>query len=243
MRPELLLRLYPRAWRERYGEELSALIQTQSPLGLGAWLDLLRGALAAHLHPLAARPAIALRLTMWLPLVAASVAAAMVFINFSSGRPATDWRIWLPPSLLQDLIRSPFSNISPTLSEAEALEEPRVRFFMFRAEELNDFALLMARGWLRLALGAVLVLVGIGSLYAYRAQGPESPPFIGAVLALLPLVTLIALILVAASAFSRSAGRSVGPRRVEAVVKLAGLRDRGALTEDEFQREKQRLLA
>ena len=35
MRPELLLRLYPRAWRERYGEELSALIETQSPLGLG----------------------------------------------------------------------------------------------------------------------------------------------------------------------------------------------------------------
>jgi len=30
---------------------------------------------------------------------------------------------------------------------------------------------------------------------------------------------------------------------VEAVAKLAGLRDRGALTEDELQREKQRLLA
>ncbi len=56
-------------------------------------------------------------------------------------------------------------------------------------------------------------------------------------------VTLVALILVAARAFSRSAGRSVGPRRVEAVAKLAGLRDRGALTEDELQREKQRLLA
>jgi hypothetical protein len=29
---------------------------------------------------------------------------------------------------------------------------------------------------------------------------------------------------------------------VEALAKLADLRDRGALTEDEFQREKQRLL-
>jgi hypothetical protein len=76
-----------------------------------------------------------------MPLLAVSFAAAMVFINFSSGRPDVDWRVWLPPSLLQDLIRSPFSNISPTLSEAEALEEPRVRFFMFRAEDLNDFAL------------------------------------------------------------------------------------------------------
>ena len=97
---------------------------------------------------------------------------------------------------------------------------------------------------LRLALGAVLVvLLGIGSLCAYRAQGPESPQFIGVALALLPLVTLIALILVAAWAFSRTAGRSVGLRRVEALAKLADLRDRGALTEDECQREKRRLLA
>ncbi len=96
---------------------------------------------------------------------------------------------------------------------------------------------------LRLALGAVLVvLVGIGSLYAYRAQSPDSPPFVGVVLALLPLFALIALILVAAWAFSRSVSRSSGPRRVEALAKLADLRDRGALTEDEFQREKQRLL-
>lgn len=97
---------------------------------------------------------------------------------------------------------------------------------------------------MRLALVAVLVvLVGIGSLYAYRAQGPESPQFIGVVLALLLPLTLIALILLAASAFSRSAGRSGGLRRVEALTKLADLRDRGALTDDEFQREKQRLLA
>jgi hypothetical protein len=188
MRPELLLRLYPRAWRDRYGEELLALIETQRPLGLGAWLDLLRGALVAHLHPLTAdrdaarssmmfaRPAIALRLTMWLPLVAVSVAAAMVFINFSSGRPATDWRVWLPPSLLQDLIRSPFSNISPTLSEAEALEEPRVRFFMFRAEELNDFALHLEM--LVVAFVAALVWVLLWAVVARRLAS-RSPPLGG----------------------------------------------------------------
>lgn len=97
---------------------------------------------------------------------------------------------------------------------------------------------------LRLALAALLVvLVGIGSLYAYRAQGPGDPPFIGVLLPLLPLVALIALILVAARAFSRSAGRSAGPRRIEALAKLADLRDRGVLSEEEFQREKQHLLA
>jgi hypothetical protein len=101
---------------------------------------------------------------------------------------------------------------------------------------------------LRLALVAVLVvLVGIGSLYAYRAQVPgaqmpDSPQAIGNVLILLPLLALIALNFLAASTFSRSAGRSPGLRRVDALAKLADLRDRGALTENEFQREKQRLL-
>lgn len=97
---------------------------------------------------------------------------------------------------------------------------------------------------LRLALAVVLVVViGIASLYAYRAQGPGSSPLIGDLLALLPLFALLALIIVAARAYSRSVSRSAGPRRVEALAKLAELRDRGVLNEEEFQREKQRLLA
>ena len=153
MRPELLLRLYPRAWRERYGEELLALIETQSPLGLGTWLDLLRGALAAHLHPLAARPAIALRLTRWVPLVAVFAAATLLF-DFWFGRPG-DWRVWLPPGLIQELLRSPFSNISPTMAEAEALEGPRVLYFTFIVEELDDFILHL--GMLVFAFAAALM--------------------------------------------------------------------------------------
>jgi hypothetical protein len=45
-----LLRLYPRAWRERYGDEMLALLEGQpaSPLD---HFDLIRGALDAHLHP------------------------------------------------------------------------------------------------------------------------------------------------------------------------------------------------
>jgi hypothetical protein len=45
-----LLRLYPRAWRDRYGDELLALLEDRpaSPLDL---LDLIRGALDARLHP------------------------------------------------------------------------------------------------------------------------------------------------------------------------------------------------
>lgn len=155
MRPELLLRLYPRSWRERYGEELLALIETQRPLGLGAWLDLLRGALVAHLHPLAAdrdatrssmmiaQPAIALRLIRWVPLVAVWIAAAMGLIGFSSWRGVDDWRIWLPPSLLQEFIRSPFSSIAPTAAEAQALEDPRVRFWAPITEQLDALTLVL----------------------------------------------------------------------------------------------------
>ena len=46
------LALYPSAWRERYGEEMSALLEESAP-NLAATLDLARGALLAHLHPLA----------------------------------------------------------------------------------------------------------------------------------------------------------------------------------------------
>lgn len=48
-----LLLLYPAAWRERYGAELEALLEDSTP-SLGITLDLLRGALLAHLRPLQA---------------------------------------------------------------------------------------------------------------------------------------------------------------------------------------------
>src|SRR5205823_5274812 len=86
-----------------------------------------------------ARPAIALRLTRWVPLVGV-FAAAIVFFDFWFGR-AGDWRVWLPPGFIQDLLRSPFSNISPTMAEAEALEGPRVLYFAHLVEGVNDFTL------------------------------------------------------------------------------------------------------
>ncbi len=44
-----LLRLYPRAWRERYGDEMLALLEAQ-PASIFDQLDLILGALDAHLH-------------------------------------------------------------------------------------------------------------------------------------------------------------------------------------------------
>ena len=54
----------------------------------------------------------------------------------------------------------------------------------------------------------------------------------------LPLFILIALIVLAASLFSRSSRT----HRYDALSRLADLRDRNAITEEEFQKEKRRLL-
>ena len=45
-----LVRLYPGAWRRRYGEEMEALLEARRP-GARVRLDLLRGAFDAWLHP------------------------------------------------------------------------------------------------------------------------------------------------------------------------------------------------
>jgi hypothetical protein len=50
-----LLRLYPRAWRDRYESEMLAIIETDS-LPWRTRLDLLRGALDAHVHPVRPPP-------------------------------------------------------------------------------------------------------------------------------------------------------------------------------------------
>ena len=48
MRPETLLRLYPRAWRERYGEEFLATIGPEA-LGPQQVIDMVSGAIDAWL--------------------------------------------------------------------------------------------------------------------------------------------------------------------------------------------------
>lgn len=45
-----LVRLYPRAWRERYGAELDDLLANRA-VGFAGGIDLIRGALDAHRHP------------------------------------------------------------------------------------------------------------------------------------------------------------------------------------------------
>jgi hypothetical protein len=62
-----LLRLYPAAWRARYGEEMLAILEAR-PVGLRGRLDLVRGALDVNLHP--DRPS-------WLPAYASLAGGAL----------------------------------------------------------------------------------------------------------------------------------------------------------------------
>jgi hypothetical protein len=86
------LRLYPRAWRERYGDELEAVLETDG-LGMRSRLDLIRGAVDARLHPAVPSP---------LPVVAALSASAFAVahaIALGTEPVPTDWPGYLEPAL------------------------------------------------------------------------------------------------------------------------------------------------
>lgn len=84
--------LYPRAWRDRYGDELEELLETGA-IDVRTRLDLLRGAVDAHLHPARRSP---------LPVVAALTASALATahaIVLAAQPVATDWPGYLEDSL------------------------------------------------------------------------------------------------------------------------------------------------
>jgi hypothetical protein len=102
-REERLLRLYPRAWRERYGEEFAELLReslADGRGGLGLTLDVWRGALEAH-RDAALSPqgrAIALLTACWIPLFPQGL-VALGFLAFDA--PVRSWfvALYLPEAL------------------------------------------------------------------------------------------------------------------------------------------------
>jgi hypothetical protein len=98
-----LLRLYPRPWRERYGAEFE-LVLRGTPPGPGTIVDVVRGALDAHVRSLRPGPLIRLALLAlgaiaigWLNFHATDdvqpVAAALLVFGFGFGahRPGAAW--------------------------------------------------------------------------------------------------------------------------------------------------------
>jgi ATP-dependent Zn protease len=72
----------------------------------------------------------------------------------------------------------------------------------------------------------------------YSPEAPGVGNVFPILVSLVPLLVLIALILLAASALARARG----PQRFDALARLGELREKGVLTEEEFQHEKRRIL-
>ena len=160
MKRHHLLRLYPRAWRERYGEELSAQLETQRPLRIGVVADLVRGALDAHLHPLRRdnstirsshvidRRMVAARATAaWSPVAAVAIAAVMVLMDFWQGHVIWYRLVGFPK---EGYVVLAWYQTSPDGSSW-------VRFFPF--DELYDLALHLAM--LAVALAGALIFAAV----------------------------------------------------------------------------------
>jgi hypothetical protein len=158
MKRQLLLRLYPRAWRERYGEELSAQLEAQRPLRIGVVADLVRGALDAHLHPLRRdnstlrisnmdRRTIAARAAVvWSPVAAVGAAAVLLLIDFWEGH-----MVWYR------LVGWPSGQGFITLFWYRSEGSSNVRFFPF--DEWYDLALHFAM--LAFALTGALIFAAV----------------------------------------------------------------------------------
>ena len=168
MKRHLLLRLYPRAWRERYGEELSAQLEAQRPLRIGVAADLVRGALDAHLHPLRRanstlrtssmdRRTIAARAAVvWSPVAAVGAAAVLLLIDFWEGH-----MVWYR------LVGFPSEGFV-TLTWFRSDGSSWVRFFPF--DEWYDLALRFAM--LAVALAGALIFAAVARK-AVRESGPS----------------------------------------------------------------------
>ncbi|MGK2849310.1 MAG: hypothetical protein ACSLFN_00100 [Candidatus Limnocylindrales bacterium] len=89
-----LLRLYPRAWRDRYGVEMAALLESTAP-DFRARIDLVRGALDAHLSRADAAPG---RIGIAAALVAGAAWAIIAVASLGAPAPP-DWPGYLVETL------------------------------------------------------------------------------------------------------------------------------------------------
>ena len=100
MKPARLLRWYPRAWRERYGDELLALIQDTLDEGRPTWrlqLSVITGGLRERGHQAGQAIRAAIKrpsgLDLWAKMLAAGSMVAILPQNLSeSPPPARGWQ-------------------------------------------------------------------------------------------------------------------------------------------------------
>jgi hypothetical protein len=166
-----LLRLYPRSWRDRYGDEMQALLEAAPP-GRRRRLDLVRGALDAWVRPPAPSRA---------PIVAALVGGGLwTFIATAVlVQPAPpDW----PGYLLETL---PFAIVAATCLWLATIA------CLLRAGEAPDRAIRLALGllvvgylaWIVLLVGTLVGLAGGAPLAATQTVAMLGTMAVGLILA------------------------------------------------------------
>jgi putative oligomerization/nucleic acid binding protein/FtsH-like protein len=247
MRLRSVLRLYPQRWRQRYEEEVGALVDDE-PLSVGLVFDLIRGAVDAHAHPelgapslvgstgsgeipLAPPPAgnqVTVVLRLLLLLIVLFVVGVGSLYAYRSQTPA------VPEVSLEQVL----SEIRDGRVRAVTIEGNRATVVLTdgRTEQstIPEPDTLLAR--------AVTDRNQADPGHQIQLRFSQTSPnfsVVGSIfLSVLPLLLLVALILLAASAFARSRV----PQRYELLARLGDLKARGVLTEEEFQREKRRLL-
>jgi hypothetical protein len=244
MRRRALLRLYPQRWRERYEEEIGELVDSR-PLTVGAVVDLLRGAFDAHAHPELVEPSLVgstgsgqVPLTPRQPAspvaVVVRVVLAFLLLNVLGLGLLYAYRAQTPTV--------------PSVAVSEAIGDIQAGRVRAVTIEGNRAKLVLTDG--RTEETVVGGDVIVRAVAARNQAGPaqidlrvnETSPVLGIsssiLLSLLPVFVLLALVLLGWVAFTRSRR----PQRYQLLARLGDLRDRGVITQEEFEREKRRVL-
>jgi hypothetical protein len=247
MRRRSLLRLYPHRWRQRYEEEIGELLDA-APLTVGAIADLLRGAFDAHVHPELVEPALVgstgsgqIPITPRSPgsqvtLVVRLVLVLILLVVLGLGLLYA-YRAQIPAA--------PTASLAQVLTE---IQDGRVRAITI---EGNWATVVLIDGRTEQTtvpdraepvVRAVTERNQADPTHQIELRFTQTSPLFSVgssiLISLLPLLVLLALVLVAAVAFARARA----PQRYELLARLGELRDRGVITDEEFQREKRRLL-
>lgn len=246
MRRRSLLRLYPSRWRQRYEEEVGAILD-EEPLSVGVVFDLFLGAFDAHINPeLGAPSLVGSTGSGQIPLAPSSpsgpawgvvrlIGAVLVVVIVGLGLLYA-YRAQAP-AVPSTSFPQVLSEIQNGAVRSVTVEGSRVTVVLIdgRTEQTT-----VPSGDLVVRAVAERNQADPGHQIELRFSpaSPDASVAWSIFLSFLPLILLVALIVLAASALARSRR----PQRYELLARLGDLKDRGLVTQEEFEREKRRLL-
>jgi hypothetical protein len=215
-----LLRLYPRAWRDRYGTEVTQLLQRHR-VTLWTALDLLLGAFDAHVHP----DLLPGRLTSMAHRIrTGEIAVFCAFVLFSLAwlpltlvrDPLPVWKaaIGIHPDLLTMLDLLDLAGLIATLAVVVG-GVPILASALLQAARLRQWRLLMlfAIPLLAVALLAVFAVLALPASRARQSGAPSAPL---TPLAVVLQISLLLLLLVAIAGSTAAVAAAVARSNVGA---------------------------